>query len=86
MLPFKVEELGYLQNFFLTRLGYMGVASIGLAPGDLVCLVEGFSVPLILRPIENNSHILVGSAYIYGMMDGELWRKEEASHQIFKVV
>jgi hypothetical protein len=86
MFPFKVEELGYLQNFFLTRLGYMGVGSIGLAPSDLVCLAEGFSIPLILRPIENNSHILVGSAYIYGMMDGELWREEEASHQIFKVV
>jgi hypothetical protein len=55
---------------------------LGLVPGDcregdLVCIVYGCSVPVILRQVSteesgrNDHFVLVGEAYIHGMMDGE---------------
>ena len=57
-----------------------GSASFGVAPpqaraGDIVAVLLGCSVPVVLRPVdEDDSRAgfeLVGEAYIYGMMDGE---------------
>lgn len=59
---------------------------VGLAPqatdiGDHVCIVYGCSVPVILRRvIEGNDEglwELIGEAYVYGAMDGEMIRSAE---------
>jgi len=70
----KAVELCYYQKFFITHSGYMGLGSIRMEVGDLVCLISGFSVPLLMRSIGNGRHGVVGPAHVYGMMRGELWR------------
>jgi hypothetical protein len=51
---------------------------VGLCPrqtkaGDLVCILFGCSVPVILRPAneEGTSYKLIGECYVHGKMDGE---------------
>jgi hypothetical protein len=57
--------------FFITMKGYIGTAPMETKDGDMICLVFGCPVPLIVRPQEDY-HIIVGWAYIYGMMNGEM--------------
>ena len=38
--------------------------------GDLVGLIDGFPVPMILRP-KDRSYLVTGHSYFYGIMDGE---------------
>jgi len=56
---------------------------VGLIPqnakvGDQVCILYGCSVPIVLRklPSSNNEYCwqLIGDAYVYGVMDGEVIR------------
>lgn len=39
--------------------------------GDLICILLGIEVPLILRPVQTGTYILIGDAYVYGIMHGE---------------
>jgi hypothetical protein len=74
----------YGRKYFLTQGGYMGIGSIHMEPGDLVCITRGASVPLILRETRKfvggydsqplqvlRERIFVGESYIHGLMDGE---------------
>ncbi|ETN47230.1 uncharacterized protein HMPREF1541_01422 [Cyphellophora europaea CBS 101466] len=54
---------------------------VGLAPhhariGDQICILYGCSVPVVLRALPdsgNDTHRqLIGDAYVYGAMDGEM--------------
>jgi hypothetical protein len=40
-------------------------------PGDVVCILHGGRVTCILRK-EQDHHILVGCAYVHGVMRGEI--------------
>jgi len=81
---YTIEELCFQQTFFLTNSGYMGLGAIGLRPRDLVCLIKGCTFPLLLRPVCNRSYAMVGPAYIYGMMSGELW-EEDRGYEKFEI-
>jgi len=70
------------QAFFITKLGFMGIGPPDLALGDDVFILYGGRVPFVLRRIDStgnvdskphwkNDYILVGSAYVYAIMDGE---------------
>jgi hypothetical protein len=77
----------YGRKFFITRGGYMGIGPFGMEREDMVCLVEGATVPLILRSDERvfigdghrfpfqvqskNQFQFIGEAYVHGIMDGE---------------
>ncbi|KAM5356641.1 hypothetical protein ACJ41O_003287 [Fusarium nematophilum] len=54
--------------------GYIGLGPSNAEPGDVIVLLFGGSTPFVLRPRadEQEGHLLVGEAYIYGCMDGEL--------------
>ncbi|KAF2746568.1 HET-domain-containing protein [Sporormia fimetaria CBS 119925] len=54
-----------------TRNKLIGIGSPGAEPGDQVCLVFGYELPLLLRPQENGTFKVVGTAYIHGLGDGE---------------
>ncbi len=73
---------------FITQRGYIGLGPRALAPGDVVALFFGARVPHILRPESPGSHAteyaLVGEAFVYGIMDGELIDEDQDS-QIFNV-
>jgi hypothetical protein len=65
--------------FFLTQEGYIGIGPPLMESGDRVCIVFGCPYPVILRKVENASgYRLVGDAYIYGMMQGEMMSKFRA--------
>jgi hypothetical protein len=59
------------QQFFLTQEGYMGLGNP--RPGDKVFVLLGGDVPFLLRPRSNaGGFLLVGDAYVHGIMDGEV--------------
>ncbi|KAF8846448.1 hypothetical protein BDZ45DRAFT_699985 [Acephala macrosclerotiorum] len=65
--------------FFITASGYFGVAPASIRQGDAIVLVSGFQTPLVVRPVEGDGTacILLGPAYVRGMMKGELWPQAE---------
>lgn len=48
----------------------MGLAPVGSMPGDAICVVQGCSIPLVMRP-KGDHWILIGESYVHGIMDGE---------------
>ncbi|KAK8039850.1 hypothetical protein PG993_008261 [Apiospora rasikravindrae] len=56
---------------FRTEKGYMGLAPPAVAEGDFLCLLEGFSIPCILRRFDRDHYVLVGSCYVNGYSNGE---------------
>ena len=58
-------------SFFTTENGRFGFGQQGAMSGDLICLLCGGRVAYILRK-EKDYHILVGCAYVHGVMDGEI--------------
>lgn len=70
------------RSFFITQNGYVGLAPGKAQPGDKVCVLFGGNNPFLLRPVKNESngdvesqeneeYILVGEAYVHGLMHGE---------------
>ena len=57
--------------FFRTRNGYIGLAPSSIKSGDQACVVLGCRSPLILRPTNDQSYMVIGECYIDGFMDGE---------------
>lgn len=62
------------KSFFVTRGGYMGLASNPVVEGDEICIVAGCNVPLVIRE-EGGHHLLVGECFVWGLMDGEFGEK-----------
>lgn len=64
-----------VRRSFLGAEGYVGVGSMGMQAGDVVCVLYGGSFPFILREAdkdgESGAYMLVGQAYCDGIMDGE---------------
>ncbi|KAH8652699.1 heterokaryon incompatibility protein-domain-containing protein [Tricladium varicosporioides] len=59
------------RRFFRTENGRIGWAPDLTQAGDVVCVLNGASVPLVLRPINGGNLEVVGDAYVHGIMDGE---------------
>ena len=55
-----------------TDTGHIGLAPVHTTALDKVALLNGASVPVILRP-HQDSWELVGEAYVHGIMFGEAW-------------
>ncbi|RYP50283.1 hypothetical protein DL768_004166 [Monosporascus sp. mg162] len=61
------------RRFFVTRLGFIGRGPLGLRVGDVVAVLLGGKVPFILRPSKLNcGYIMIGEAYVHGIMEGEV--------------
>jgi hypothetical protein len=65
-------------HLIVTQRGYIGMAPITTRPGDVVYILFGSRVPHILRKRENgqSGYTLVGDAFVYGAMNGELMRDD----------
>ncbi|KAH7333365.1 heterokaryon incompatibility protein-domain-containing protein [Rhexocercosporidium sp. MPI-PUGE-AT-0058] len=55
----------------VTEKGYLGMAASRARRGDLVCVLLGCSIPVLLRPVGEDTFELVGECYLDGFMDGE---------------
>jgi hypothetical protein len=57
----------------------MGLGPWNAEPNDLIFILKGGKTPFLLRPTpEADKYALVGEAYVYGIMGGELFRGESA--------
>ena len=61
-----------------TAKGYIGLSHCQAIVGDLVCLLQGCTLPTILRPCEGG-YTVVGESYVHGIMDGEFWNVQDES-------
>ncbi|WAO95425.1 HET domain-containing protein [Fusarium falciforme] len=83
--PVNIDlQLLYFQRFFITRNGYMGLASPNIQVGDTVHVLVGGNTPFIMRKPgqglsdQSNHFSLVSAAFVHGIMQGGLLPKEEA--------
>ncbi|KAL2061465.1 hypothetical protein VTL71DRAFT_6842 [Oculimacula yallundae] len=59
-----------------TSKGYIGTAHSQSQVGDSIVLLQGASVPIILRPYEG-AYKVIGEAYVHGIMEGEFWEAQD---------
>ena len=52
--------------------GMLGLAPNTMEPGDKVFIIIGCETPIILRDAGHGEYRIIGDAYVYGVMDGEL--------------
>lgn len=89
--PISHEKLhqGYKETlpgrkFFRTEEGFLGLGPHILEPGDLVCVLFGFKVPYVLRPIDEG-FLLIGECYVHGVMNSESLREGRKNSRVFKI-
>ncbi len=59
------------RNLFTTSEGHFGLAPLATKSGDHVCVLLGCQAPIVLRPTNNRSFLVVGQCYIHGFGNGE---------------
>lgn len=74
------------RNFFVAGNRYVGLGPDLIQEGDIVAILYGGRVPYILRP-EGDHYLLVGEAYVYGIMNGEEFDKRDVATetQMFRI-
>ena len=65
-----------------TANGYLGLAPGETQIGDSIILLKGAKTPIVARCIEDE-WIMVGPAYIHGMMYQELWDEDSCQDLVF---
>jgi hypothetical protein len=68
-----------MRRLFISRdEEWLGLAPSNANVGDVIALLEGGSVPYILRLSETEAgcYKLIGDAYVHGIMDGEAWKPD----------
>uniref|UniRef100_A0A0B7KM10 Heterokaryon incompatibility domain-containing protein n=1 Tax=Bionectria ochroleuca TaxID=29856 RepID=A0A0B7KM10_BIOOC len=63
------QSLGRLP--FITRKGHLVLSYDRVEKGDMIALIKGSQVPFVLRRQDEQSYLLIGEAYVDGIMDGE---------------
>jgi hypothetical protein len=68
----ELLESGF--GFFWTESmeGIEGLGPSCMESGDIIFAIRGLDVPYVLRPTDGVKWLLVGQAYLYGAMDGEM--------------
>jgi len=76
--PFVTKDsLMHHRTLGRTEKGHIVLIPEKSAIGDYVMLIDAARTPFILRQKQRN-WILIGEAYIYGMMFGEAWDEKRA--------
>ncbi|RDW83049.1 hypothetical protein BP5796_04540 [Coleophoma crateriformis] len=89
----RVRNVIWNRMFFRTSSeeegGLYGLAPSNSRVGDAVCILNGCSVPVILRQHHdfNDTWELIGECFVYGMMDGEAMTDEKSRNtQEFELI
>jgi hypothetical protein len=61
---------------FLSVKGFVGLAPKHMEEGDVIVVFPGARFPYMLRKCDDGMYLLVGEAYVHGIMDGELATKD----------
>lgn len=67
--------------FALTHKGNMGWIPRCSVESDLICIVFGLQMPLVIRETGHGKYILIGAAYIEGIMYGEAFEETNVEGQ-----
>jgi hypothetical protein len=76
---FKARSFEALRDLLIYRTqlrfcevarGYLGLAPVKSQPGDLVCVLNGYNAPFLLRKV-GEKVTFVGECFILGLMNGE---------------
>lgn len=70
----QVSEIVQGRRFAISDVGYMVLVPGCADIGDYICILPGCNVPYVLRE-EGDAHLLVGDAYVHGIMYGEVMEK-----------
>ncbi|OJD33101.1 ankyrin and het domain-containing protein [Diplodia corticola] len=60
---------------FRTARGFLGIGPEHLSEQDSIWILPGAHVPLVLRDVGQAQWLVVGEAYVHGIMDGEALEK-----------
>ncbi|GAB1319162.1 hypothetical protein MFIFM68171_09372 [Madurella fahalii] len=78
-IAIAITSISLYRRVFRTKnRNFIGIAHECIERGDVVALVAGASTPFVFRPVHNGGDdmdkrfALVGSAYVHGIMYGEL--------------
>lgn len=63
---------GTKRRLFKTRIGYLGTGPRSLRQDDEVWILNGGGAPFVLRRLPNGNYRLIGEAFVYGVMQGEV--------------
>lgn len=73
-------------RFFTTQGGSMGLGSPSTLEGDSIWLIAGTEVPYILREVPDTGRLmLVGDAYVHGIMRGEAVESAKSKLSIIEI-
>lgn len=64
------------RGFATTRSGYIGLVSPKAQVGDLIVVIMGARIPFVIRKAQGG-YLLVGDAYVHGLMEGEALRRSD---------
>jgi len=71
----------------MTGSGYVGMVPQQAQAADIVTIIKGVPVPMILRPTNDGPCFkMIGQAYFYGFMHGEIFTKEELKEEVITLV
>ncbi|KAJ9427961.1 hypothetical protein QL093DRAFT_2125775 [Fusarium oxysporum] len=76
-------------KMFITETGHVGFGPRCMRRGDVVCVLFGGGTSYVLRQTATaDEYLFLGSAYIHGIMDGEViddWERDKGSDDQGKV-
>ena len=73
----RIHSASVGRAMFVTSKGFIGLAPWNAQQGDVISVLLGGCTPFILRQIPGTEqYSLVGEAYVYGIMGGELFSGE----------
>jgi hypothetical protein len=78
-------DVAFLLNRpLVTSGGRFGIAPMPAEPGDKVCILLGGHMPFVMRQ-EGDEWLLVGTAYVHGLMNGEAMERGDIEIRDFHV-
>jgi len=83
-----VLKIGMKRRFFVTRAGRMGLGPANTRLGDRVVVVQGCSVPLVMRKADDDGGhmVLVGEAHVSGLMAGEVMQEVDQGKYVVETI
>jgi hypothetical protein len=73
------------RRFFITQTGHLGSGPLDMRHDDLICVIFGFTMPVILRQ-RGEYFEWIGQAYVHGIMHGESLVSVLDKLKIFRLV
>ncbi|KAK8075634.1 heterokaryon incompatibility protein-domain-containing protein [Apiospora hydei] len=77
VLPDLFYYVEHDMRLMATTTGHIGWAHVRARAKDSIFILKGSTVPVILRPRPEGGFVLVGDAFVCGMMSGEAMKPDE---------